>query len=158
MFVKSKPSPTDLKNLALFGGVSDDALLQFSQLADRVEIEAGEIVYREGETARKLYIVAAGKVRVSKKRSGTGEEQVLTELGPGEFFGEMSFVDMQPRSATVQGLEPAALWVWPYTSLSGMYRRDGKAYTILVMNIARELSRRLRRADRMLIREGKDSD
>lgn len=151
--MKPKPSPSDLKTLALFGGVADDALTQFSQLADRVEIETGDIVYREGETARKLYIVAAGRVEVIKKRPETGENKVLTVLGPGEFFGEMSFVDMQPRSATVQALEPAVLWVWPYTSLSGMYRRDGKAYTILVMNIARELSRRLRRADRMLARK-----
>ena len=156
--MKPRPLPADLKTLALFGGVSDEALQQFSQLADRVEIPPGELVYREGDVARKLFIVASGKVMVTKRCLDTEDEKELTVLGPGDFFGEMSFVDMQPRSATVKSIEPTVLWVWPYTSLSGMYRRDGKAYTILVMNIARELSRRLRRADRMLTKAAQQTD
>lgn len=156
--MKPRPLPADLKHLALFGGVSEEALEQFSQLADRVEISPGELVYREGDVARKLYIVASGRVEVTKKCLDTDHEKELTTLGQGDFFGEMSFVDMQPRSASVRSIDQTVLWVWPYTSLSGMYRRDGKAYTILVMNIARELSRRLRRADRMLAKEEQEKD
>lgn len=147
-----KPEPHDLKRLALFGGISDDALARFASLADTVAVAAGEEVYREGEPARKLYILVEGSARVWKRCGDTGTERELTALAPGDFFGEMSFVDMQPRSATVRTVEDVQLWAWSYTTLSAMYRRDEKAYTLLVMNIARELSRRLRRADAMLAR------
>lgn len=143
-----KPEPEQLKALALFGGISDDAARRFADLADVVEVPGGEPVYVEGEPARALYVVAEGRLAVVK-RCAQGERELI-RLGPGDFFGEMSFVDMQPRSATVLALEPSRLWSWPYSTLSDTYRQDGKTYTLLVMNIARELSRRLRRADQML--------
>ncbi|MFZ9889751.1 MAG: cyclic nucleotide-binding domain-containing protein, partial [Myxococcota bacterium] len=90
-----------------------------------------------------LFLVEEGELEVLK-----GERRVLlTTLSRGDYFGEMSFIDMQPRSATVRVTQPGALWRWPYGQLHAVYRSQPKAYTLLVMNIARQLSRRLRRAD-----------
>jgi CRP-like cAMP-binding protein len=108
----------------------------------------GDVLFREGEAARTLYVVSSGALEVVKRR-GDGEV-VLGAVLPGECVGEMSFIDMQPRSATVRALQPSELWVWTYQSIHERYCEDQKCAMLLVMNIARELSRRLRRADEML--------
>jgi CRP-like cAMP-binding protein len=145
-----RPTSQDLQGLPLFGGVSADAL---GCLADRCEVQAcaaGDVVFREGEPARHLYVVHDGRLEVVKRR-GDGEV-VLGSVGPGECIGEMSFIDMQPRSATVRATAPTTLWVWSYQSIHERYCADQKCAMLLVMNIARELSRRLRRADDVIAR------
>jgi CRP-like cAMP-binding protein len=68
-------------------------------------------------------------------------------LGPGDWFGEMSIVDIQPRSATVRALAPGRLIRITPSDLDSLYRHDLRSYAIVVLNLARELSRRLRVAD-----------
>lgn len=140
------PEPTWLRSLPLFGGLEDGGLDAFTCAAERVELRDGDVVYAEGERAEHLYLVDSGCLAVEK-----GEERKeLTVLARGEFFGEMSFVDMQPRSATVRARGQVVLWRWPYCQLHAVYRSDPKAYLLVVMNIAREISRRLRRADEVI--------
>ena len=71
-------------------------------------------------------------------------------LGPGSWVGEMSILDVQPLSATVRTLAPAILLCIKGEDLDRLYRRDMRAYLLVVLNIARELSRRLRVADGMI--------
>ena len=68
-------------------------------------------------------------------------------LGPSDWFGEMSIVDIQPRSATVRALAPGRLVRVTPADLDTLYRHDLRAYAIVILNLARELSRRLRVAD-----------
>jgi CRP/FNR family cyclic AMP-dependent transcriptional regulator len=93
----------------------------------------------------------AGHLEVFKRRDDA--EVVLGQVGPGECVGEMSFIDMQPRSATVRATQPSELWVWSYQSIHERYCADQKCAMLLVMNIARELSRRLRKADEVIVRK-----
>ena len=74
----------------------------------------------------------------------------MLQLRAGDCFGEMSFVDMQPRAATVRATSSCDLWMWPYTAIHERHCADSKCTLILMMNIARELSRRLRKADQTL--------
>ncbi|HTA89242.1 MAG TPA: cyclic nucleotide-binding domain-containing protein, partial [Polyangiaceae bacterium] len=71
-------------------------------------------------------------------------------LGPGDWFGEMSIVDIQPRSATVRALAPSRLLRISAADLDALYRYDLRSYSLIVLNLARELSRRLRVADGIL--------
>ena len=71
----------------------------------------------------------------------------VATLGPGHWFGEMSVLDVQVRSASVRALSPCRLLVLTARDLDALYRRDLKSYTLLVLNVARELSRRLRLVD-----------
>ena len=144
-----RPTASDLGRLPLFGGLPEDALKAFAEKADIQEIDAGAVVFREGESARNLFVLESGALDVVRDRP---EGNVtLWKIRPGESFGEMSFIDMQPRSATVRALERTTLWAWPYSAIHERYCSDSKCYTLFVMNIARELSRRLRRADEMLV-------
>jgi CRP-like cAMP-binding protein len=71
-------------------------------------------------------------------------------FGPGDWFGDMSILDVMPRSATVRSVAPSRVLKMSASDLEALYRRDLKAYAIVVLNIAREMSRRLRVADGIL--------
>ena len=140
-----KPSPDQLASFALFGGLDPSCC---ALLADRMSVEAiknADVIYEEGDPAHELYVVVEGRLEVMKS---TNPGLVgISPLGPGDFFGEMSFLDMQPRSATVRAVSDVKLWRMDYAALRDTYKTDMKCYTLVVMNIAREMSRRLRRAD-----------
>lgn len=138
-----RPDTSWLRSLPLFGGLEPTEAEAFAKAAEQVHLDEGQVVYREGARGEHLFVVESGELLVQKG----GDERVLTELRRGDFFGEMSFIDMQPRSATVRAKTDVVLWRWPYPQMHAVYRSDPKAYLLVVMNIARELSRRLRRAD-----------
>ena len=72
------------------------------------------------------------------------------DLAPGDFFGEMTLIEMQNRSATVVAESPAVLYELTAQKLYACYKADVHAYVIVLQNINRELSRRLRRADKRI--------
>jgi CRP-like cAMP-binding protein len=136
--------------LPLFGGIPEESLQRLIEKVEVLQVDAGVVVFREGDAARSLYVLVGGHLDVVK--AGVEGEVHLGVIAPGECFGEMSFIDMQPRSATVRAREAAELWAWPYQAIHERYCKDQKCAMLLVMNIARELSRRLRRADELLSR------
>jgi len=146
---ESPPTVDELRQVGLFGAVSDD-VLQF--LAGKLFVtlpEPGAEVFHEGDIARDMFVVMSGEIEVLK-RSHHGVEARVALLGPGDWFGEMSILDVQPRSATVRVLAPSRLLRINASDLDALYRYDVKAYSIIVLNVARELSRRLRVADGLL--------
>lgn len=145
----TRPTLDWLQKQPLFGGLKGSGLDVFAEAAERVVLGEGEVLYYEGDRAGHMYVIASGRLAVIKGE-GDGQRELAT-LSEGDFFGEMSFVDMGPRSATVRALAPTELWGWPYRALRDTYQADARAYTLLVMNIARELSRRLRRADDIIL-------
>jgi len=96
-----------------------------------------------------MFVVINGEVEVLKKSKRSVEARVAV-LGPGDWFGEMSIVDIQPRSATVRALAPSRLLRVSSADLDALYRHDLRSYAIIILNLARELSRRLRVADGIL--------
>jgi CRP-like cAMP-binding protein len=106
-------------------------------------------LFREGEDANAMFVVISGEVEVLKRSKRSVEARVAV-LGPGDWFGEMSIVDIQPRSATVRALAPSRLLRVSSSDLDALYRHDLRSYAIIILNLARELSRRLRVADGIL--------
>ena len=140
------PSVDALREIGLFGALSDDILEYLQETLPLVVCEAGDVIFREGDQAREMFVVLGGEVEILKRaRRGTDTRVAL--LGPGDWFGEMSILDVQPRSAAVVALAPTRLLRITSEALDAVYRRDMKAYSLIVLNIARELSRRLRVAD-----------
>ncbi len=142
-------TPADLRNIGLFGALSDEVLGFFVGMLTVVRPGIGEAVFREGDEANAMYVVLAGEMEVTK-RSRQGVDARVAMLGPGDWFGEMSIVDIQPRSATVRAVAPCRLIRLTASDLDALYRHDVRSYAIIVLNIARELSRRLRVADGIL--------
>jgi CRP-like cAMP-binding protein len=143
------PSVARLREIGLFGGLGDDILEKFIAVLGQVELASGADVFREGEAGRDLYVILDGEVEVLR-RSKRGHETRVALLGPGDWFGEMSILDVLPRSATMRVVAPVQLLRFGAHDLDALYRRDVRAYSLLVLNIAREISRRLRVADGLL--------
>jgi CRP-like cAMP-binding protein len=92
-----------------FGGLSDASLdLLVSMLAER-RFEVGQIVVAEGESGRSMFIVHSGKLAVSKL-GASGRVVRMADLEPGDFFGEMTVIEIQNRSATVVAESPTVLY------------------------------------------------
>jgi len=97
-----------------------------------------------------MFVVLSGELEVIKERADGRRVQVAM-FGPGNWFGDMSILDVQPRSATVRSLAASRLLVITAQDVRHLlYERDVRAYSLFVMNVARELSRRLRVANGLL--------
>jgi len=139
-----------LREIGLFGGLDEETLNVFARELPTEHVEAGASVIEEGEISQAMFVVVGGELEVVKK-SRIGAEVRVALFGPGDWFGEMSILDVQPRSATVRAVAPTMLLRMTAEDVERhLYRRDVKAYALLIMNIARELSRRLRVADGIL--------
>ncbi|MBI3181081.1 MAG: FAD-dependent oxidoreductase [Myxococcales bacterium] len=107
--LRERPSPISNRVGSVgYSGKRYDGFLDMSALVDgseRVSLQAGHTVVREGEEGDRFYVVAKGRVNVLK-----GEVKVV-QLGPGEFFGEMALLEQRRRSATVVTDGPCELMV-----------------------------------------------
>lgn len=129
-----------------FGGLSDSSLdLLISMLADR-RFEAGDTVISEGAPGHSMYVVHSGTLSVSR-RGVSGRAVCLNRLGPGDFFGEMTLIEVQNRSATIVAQGPVLLYELTARNLYKYYKADIYAYVMVLQNINREICRRLRKSD-----------
>lgn len=90
-------SNLDLQRLGFEGeqAITADLFLKYGKT-----YEPRQIIIREGEFGREVYLIIAGRVVVTEKLN-RGSYRVLNSLGPGEIFGEMSMIENAPRSATL---------------------------------------------------------
>ncbi|MFZ5496774.1 MAG: Crp/Fnr family transcriptional regulator [Verrucomicrobiota bacterium] len=137
-------APTDnfLRRLPVLAGVDEEALRFLSRLAVEERHAAGDVIVREGERGDRVYFVRSGRVRVLKERTVQ-----LAEFGPGDFFGEMSLVESVVRSANVVATEPTCVSTLRGVDFYKLYRHRPDQYGIVMLNIARDLARRLRSLD-----------
>lgn len=147
---KHPVTPAVLREIGLFGGLDEPTLELLARELPAEQVPVGTRVVSEGDAAREMFVVVSGELEVLKRSPG-GSDVRVAMLGPGDWFGEMAIVDVQPRSATVRSLAPSTLVRISAEHVDRLlYRRDLKAYALLIMNIAREMSRRLRVADGIL--------
>ncbi len=139
-----------LREIGLFGALGDDVLQRMAKTLKTARVAPGDTVFREDEAfAREMYILLDGEMEVSK-RSRRGREMRVALLGPNDCFGEMSMIDLQVRSATVRAVAPSRILKLTSEDMDALYRSDLKSYTLIVLNIARDLSRRLRVTDGLM--------
>ncbi len=129
-----------LENLPLFAGLSQRDLERIARLVNEMEAPAGKRLTAMGETGRELFVIADGRAVVTTRGGRT------MRLGPGDFFGEMSLIDGDPRSATVEAATPMRLLVLGYREFWQLLDDE----LPIVRKIMRTLSRRLRLAEKSL--------
>lgn len=100
--------------------------------------------------AEAMFVLERGRVSVVKRWEG--HDYPLRVLGPGDCFGEMALIDLFPRSASVVALEDCSVIRLTSADLYRVYEADVEQFALIQMNMARELSRRLRSADERLFR------
>ncbi len=138
-----------LSRSPLFEMLSTSELEFVADLSRPRRFAMGEVVFEEGELGDSLFAIVEGEAEVLRKNDA-GQLKVLTTLKAPSFFGEMSLIDKEYRSATVRA-KTEALFLHLTADNLALFRkqyRDG--FTFLVINIARVLSARLRDANTRL--------
>jgi len=139
-----------LQGMPIFGAIREDALHFLLDLTRTVNVCGGDFFFREGDAASGMFVLETGRVVVVK--SWRGQQLPLRELASGDCFGEMALMDLLPRSASVQALEDCTAIELSHEHLYRLYKRDIEQFTLIQMNLGRELSRRLRATDEQLFR------
>ena len=109
----------------------------------------GECVIQEEEAGDSLFLILSGRLEVQKDID-RGRSKRLRELGPDEFFGEMSFFDQAPRSAHILALEDCELLELPMRAFADLVEAHPRVGALVYRSMARELSRRLRESNQEL--------
>jgi CRP-like cAMP-binding protein len=146
------PSPERvaiLQQVAIFGALDADALHTILAASVSICRPEGAEFFHEGDAGDAMYVLEAGAVEVLKD-SPRGQRR-LGRLEAGACFGEMALMDLSPRSATVRALMPCVAIEIPFVALLSLYESNVVQFAILMMNMGREVSRRLRIADQAVV-------
>ena len=135
-----------LQRVPILAGLNGDAIELLTGHAREAALREGEFVVREGETGNRFFLLQSGEVRVVK-HAGAPNEVELARLGPMDFFGEMCILETLPRSASVQAVKETSVLSISSMDFLRLYQAKPDQYGILLLNVARDLSRRLRKLD-----------
>jgi CRP-like cAMP-binding protein len=130
-----------LQKYSLFGGLLEDQITQIVPLIETERYRTGDIIMAEGDLNDRIRFILSGRVSVSK------DGVSLAEFGEGDFFGEMEVLDIMPTAATITALSAVEVMIISNKSLREIYRNDPRTFSMFIMNLARDLSRRLRLMD-----------
>lgn len=133
--------PSELQKYSLFGGLLEEQIAQFLTLMEQESYKPGDDIIVEGSPNDKIRFLLEGRVAVVK--GGI----ILSEFSEGDAFGEMEVLDVMPSAATIKALIAAKVMSISNRALREIYKNDTKAFALVIMNLARDLSRRLRRMD-----------
>lgn len=142
-----------LQGVPIFAGLSEEAINLLVKHARTLLVKAGDFIVREGESGNRFYLIGQGEVRVVKQ-VGTPQEFELARLGPRDFFGEMCILETLPRSASVQAVTDGEVFALSSLDFLYLYEKLPSEYGILVLNLARDLSRRIRHLDEVFAARG----
>jgi CRP/FNR family transcriptional regulator, cyclic AMP receptor protein len=136
-----------LQRMPVFGGIRADILQFLLDLCPIVSVPTNEFFFRESDQADSMFVLEAGKASVLK--SWLGHDYLLRNLNVG-CFGELAVMDLCPRSASVRAIEDCTAICISAANLHQVYVRDLKQFTLIQMNMGREVCRRLRDSDNRL--------
>ncbi|MEH6648563.1 MAG: cyclic nucleotide-binding domain-containing protein [Motiliproteus sp.] len=138
-----------LQSHALFGGISDSDIAIVEAQLKNEQFASGEYLFRQGDAGDRLLLICKGSVEILDEE-GHATPVRLAVRGVGNSIGEMALIDIQSRSASVRALEPVTAMSLSCQSLLSIYQSTPELFTQIIVNIAREISRRLRSMDALL--------
>jgi len=133
--------PSTLQKYALFGGLTEEQIKIIFPVMVEENFAPKETIITEGKTNDKLFFILEGQVAVSKK------DVILASLCEGDIFGEMEILDVMPAAASIKALSQVITMTLSHRSIHDIYRKDLNTFTLFLMNLARDLVRRLRKMD-----------
>ena len=128
-----------LRKYSLFDGLEKEQIDRVLALVDHDFFEADTDIIVEGGPNNKIHFILEGHVLVMK------DGITLMELKEGSVFGEMEVLEVLPVVATVRSVTPTKVMTLSVDALGEIYETDLEIYSFILMNLARDLARRLRR-------------
>jgi len=125
----------------LFGVCTDSIVLDIEECSSWIHLRKGEVLFRENDTGRDLYIMICGRLGVSRTRS-TGTEQLVGEISRGEIVGEMAVFTGEPRSATIYAKRDSQLLRFSKES----FQLFAEKYPQILFHLTKNIIQRLKMA------------
>ncbi len=134
-----------IRKAPLFSALDDDAshALRASMVA--LKLNKGQILFKEGQEGDRLYVVVHGKIKLGTT-SADGRENLLSILGPGEMFGELSLFDPEPRTSTATAVTDVRLVSLAHDAVIGLVTSSPQTS----LELLRRLAQRLRKSNEVL--------
>ncbi|HBA53211.1 MAG TPA: hypothetical protein DCZ04_01790 [Syntrophorhabdus aromaticivorans] len=140
-----------LSRISVWGGFTSE---QQAKIYRRLEVgiyKKGEYIFRKGDQPTHIYIVKSGKIDLlASDRDVTVQKETVEA---GGCFGIASLMAMQPQMVTAVATEDSEVMVLSRQALLELRYEDIELFALLMMNIAREIARRLKSADDMLLQQ-----
>ena len=134
-----------LRQAPLFSGLDDDAASALEASMTPLSLKRGEVLFNEGDDGSQLYVVTDGKIKLGRT-SPDGRENLLAILGPGQMFGELSFFDPGPRSATATSVTDVTVQSLSHEALMPVL----SSHVEVAMALLNQLAGRLRRTNEVV--------
>ena len=133
-----------LKGIRLFDGIRKRQLIHvLESLQERTYLK-GETIFTQGDIGRALFIVFSGKIALSRLDPVTRKSEIIAEVHPGEFFGEMALLEEMPRTATAHALEDTKVFMLFKIKLESLLFARPKIGVVIAAQLAKIMSARLR--------------
>lgn len=136
-------TPEQLKRFGIFSQIPTEILAPVANVVRVVNFPAQSVIFNEGASGDRMYLLEKGQVRISKFITGIGEE-ALTILNEGSYFGEMSLIDAYPRSATAIAHTDCELFEIYRDDFVDMLQSDRDLAYFVMWSLLKTLSQRLR--------------
>lgn len=132
-----------LKKGTLFEMLTEEELEDLAKIVKERDVIAGDYVFDEGSEANCLFIVKHGAVEIIKSGK-SGDDLRIAAFSSGVHFGEMAFVDRQPRAAGAMATENTKLLEVPFDALEAVVRKNADVGLKIYKALAQALCRRIR--------------
>lgn len=135
----------------MFGGLRDDELLLIKSFLQEHTYPQNSTILQQGQSNNSVHFIVEGEVAIVRQaETSKKQSRIITTLRKGDSFGEMELIDIQSCAASVISLTETHIITLSNKDLYQISLQNLKTYTMLILNLARDISRRLRSADEML--------
>ena len=141
----SKDDDIIIRKAPLFSALDDEAAESLLQSMVSLKLNKGQVLFKEGQEGDRLFVIVQGKIKLGTA-SGDGRENLLSILGPGEMFGELSLFDPEPRASTATAVTDSRLVSLAHDAVIGLVTSHPQTS----LELLRRLAQRLRKSNEVL--------
>jgi sulfate permease, SulP family len=147
---RAEEQPLQLSEIEIFSGRKQETLDALEKCMEKRSIKAGERIFQRKENGDELFLIRRGLVRITLPLKTDPDGHHLATFGRGDFFGEMSFLDGEPRSADATAKTDTDLFVLSRKRFDTLLNEHVRLTINLMEGLSRTLALRLRRTDKEL--------
>ena len=146
---QENPTKAVLKQIPVFHELSDRQMREIENLCHKRRYKQGETVFKRLAPGEGMFIILSGSIEIFTKDK-SGNKNILAVLNDGEFFGELSLLDSDTRSATAIATQDSHLLAFLRPDLQSFSKRNPQTGNKILFNLARVMAARLRKTSEQI--------